>query len=181
MDDHTLITSADGTRIAVRRVGTGDPVVALHGSGGGLHSWAAVAERLAGRHELWLVARRGHDPSDQPDAPNSFAVEVADVRAVLAAVRGSSAHPAHLIGASTGAILALHTALDDPGAARSLALFEPPLFATGPALEPVLERYRALLARDWLAELAVMYATEVARVPHAVLDVLAAGGASSGS
>jgi pimeloyl-ACP methyl ester carboxylesterase len=161
------ITSADGTRIAVRRTGTGDPVVALHGSGGGLHSFAGVAERMADRHELWSVARRGHGPSDAPGATNSYAAEVADVIAVLAAV----GRPAHLLGASTGAILALHAAR--AASIRSLALFEPPLFACGPRLAPVLERYRALLERDALAEAALVYASEVARVPQPILDLLA--------
>jgi pimeloyl-ACP methyl ester carboxylesterase len=159
------ITSADGTRIAVRRMGAGDPVVALHGSGGGLHSFAAVAEQIGDRYEVWGVARRGHGP------PNTFEAEVADVAAVLAA-----AGPAHLLGASTGAILALHTALADPGALRSLALFEPPLFACGPALLPVLERYRSLVSRGELGEAAMVYASEVARVPAPVLDLLAAAG-----
>ncbi|MEK8106968.1 WHG domain-containing protein [Micromonospora sp. M12] len=44
--DHS-VQSTDGTRLLVRRLGVGDPVVLVHGSGGGLHSWAAVAEHLA--------------------------------------------------------------------------------------------------------------------------------------
>lgn len=146
-------------------MGAGDPVVALHGSGGGLHSFAAVAEQIGDRYEVWGVARRGHAPS------NTFEAEVADVAAVLAA-----AGPAHLLGASTGAILALHTALADPGAVRSLALFEPPLFACGPALLPVLERYRSLVSRGEVADAAMVYASEVARVPEPVLDMLASAG-----
>jgi hypothetical protein len=43
-----VISSADGTKLAVRRIGRGRPVVTLHGSGGGLRSWAAVAEPLTG-------------------------------------------------------------------------------------------------------------------------------------
>jgi pimeloyl-ACP methyl ester carboxylesterase len=129
---------------------------------------------MADRHELWLVARRGHGPSDVPAAANSFDAEAADVLAVLAAAREASARRPHLLGASTGAILALHTARADPGSVRSLALFEPPLFACGPALTPVLERYRSLVERDELAEAAVVYASEVARVPQPVLELFAA-------
>jgi pimeloyl-ACP methyl ester carboxylesterase len=164
-----MIVSADGTRIAVTRTGAGDPVVALHGSGGGLHSFAGVAERMADRHEVWTVARRGHGPSDVPAGGNSFEAEAADVLAVLAAV----GRPAHVLGASTGAILALHAARADASSIRSLALFEPPLFACDPGLEPILERYRALLEQDELAEAGILYASEVARVPQAVLDLLA--------
>lgn len=42
------VRSPDGTRIAVRRVGAGDPVVLVHGPGGGLHSWAALRQFLSG-------------------------------------------------------------------------------------------------------------------------------------
>ncbi len=93
--DHFL-ASADGTRLAVRRIGSGTPVVMLHGSGGGLHSWEPVATLLADEYELWLVARRGYAPSDRPGRPKSFADEVADMRAVLAAIGGS----AHAVGAA---------------------------------------------------------------------------------
>ena len=68
----TTVRSSDGTRLTVRRIGAGIPVVLLHGSGGGLHSWQAVADLLADRYELWLVCRRGYAPSDVPAGPNSF-------------------------------------------------------------------------------------------------------------
>ena len=133
------VTSADGTRLAVRRVGAGDPVVLLHGTGGGLHSWAGVADLLAADHRVWLVARRGYAPSDVPAGVNSFDREVADVHAVLSAVGDEDGAPAHLVGASYGATLALHAVRDavpgHPQAARSLALYEPPLFASGPPMD----------------------------------------------
>src|SRR5690349_19887697 len=95
------VRSADGTRLVVRRTGAGDPVVLLHGSGGGLHSWAPVAERLAGSYELWMPARRGYGPSDVPPGRKSFEDEVADLIAVLEA----AGRPVHLVGGSYGATL----------------------------------------------------------------------------
>ncbi|MEV4760453.1 alpha/beta hydrolase [Micromonospora sp. NPDC049559] len=141
------IVSADGTRLVIRRVGSGDPVLLLHGSGGGLHSWAAVADLLADDHELWLLARRGYGPSDVPPGPKSFADEVGDLRAVLAAIRGPSGRRVHLVGASYGAILALHTAAANLPELRSLAVFEAPFFAAGERVLPLLDRYRDALGR----------------------------------
>jgi Lysophospholipase len=141
VDDHDhhdqYVTSAGGIRLVVRRTGSGDPVVLLHGSGGGLHSWARVAALLAADHSLWMPARRGYGPSDVPSGPTSFPDEVADVRAVVEAARESSGRPVHLVGASYGAILALHTAAADPRDLRSLAIFEPLLFAAGPRTAPL--------------------------------------------
>ncbi|BCJ49071.1 3-oxoadipate enol-lactonase [Actinoplanes sp. NBRC 14428] len=169
MTDDRSIRSADGTRLTVRRVGAGDPVVLLHGSGGGLHSWAAVAEHLAGPYELWMPARRGYGPSDVPPGRKSFRDEVADVTAVIEA----AGRPVHLVGGSYGATLALHVAAAEPDRVRTLAVFEPPLFAAGPATEPLLERYRAALGRDDAAGLAAVL-NEVTRVPPAVVAAFAA-------
>jgi pimeloyl-ACP methyl ester carboxylesterase len=140
--------------------------VLLHGSGGGLHSWRAVADLLTDRYETWLVCRRGYAPSDVPAGPDTFAAEVADVRAVLDRVGA----PAHLVGASYGATVALHAA-GSPGI-RSLSLYEPPLFAAGPRLRPVLAAYRERLAAGDVAGATLLFLREVARVPDALLAAL---------
>ncbi len=165
------VVSADGTRIGVRRVGAGQPVVLVHGSYGGLDSFQAVAEGLSDGFECWLMARRGHAPSDTPNQANTFAAEVHDVLAVLAAAhdQAGTGRRAHLVGGSYGATLALHTALTDPHALGALALFEPPLFAAGPGLVPVLSQYRALLAADDLTGASRLFAQQVARAPATLL------------
>jgi len=164
------IRAADGTRLVVRRVGSGEPVVLVHGSGGGLHSWAGVAGLLEGEFELWMPARRGYGPSEAPPGRKSFAIEVGDVAAVLDAV----GRPAHLVGASYGATLGLHAAVAGHPNLRSLAVFEPPLFAAGAAIGPLLARYRAAFERDDAAEMFAVL-NEVTRVPAAIVAALAAG------
>ncbi|GAA2602775.1 alpha/beta hydrolase [Dactylosporangium fulvum] len=167
------VRSADGTRLVVRQVGSGDPVVLVHGSGGGLHSWVTVADRLAPDHEAWMPARRGYGPSDVPPGVKSFKDEVADVVAVVEAAREATGRPVHLVGVSYGATLALHTASTDPGGLRSLAVFEPPLFAAGAEIVPLLDRYRAAFERDDAPAMAAAL-NEVTRVPAAVVAAFAA-------
>jgi pimeloyl-ACP methyl ester carboxylesterase len=163
------IRSTDGTRLLVRRAGAGDPVVLLHGSGGGLHSWASVAERLARSYELWIPARRGYGPSDVPPDRKSFKDEVADVIAVIEA----AGQPVHLVGGSYGATLALHTAVAEPRRLRSLAVFEPPLFAAGQSIEPLLDRYQAAFEREDAGEMFAVL-NEVTRVPPSIVAAFAA-------
>ncbi|XVV15726.1 alpha/beta fold hydrolase [Actinoplanes sp. CA-131856] len=162
------VRSPDGTRLTVRREGAGTPVVLLHGSGGGLHSWDPLVAQLADTYELWNPARRGYAPSDVPPARKSFKDETADVAAILTAV----GRPAHLVGASYGAILALHTAAtvavaSPPSALLSLTVFEPPLFAIGPHIALLLDRYRNCFERD---DHAGMFAVlnEVTQVPRRI-------------
>ncbi|MEV4119818.1 alpha/beta hydrolase [Micromonospora sp. NPDC049645] len=168
------VESADGTRLVVRRLGVGDPVVLVHGSGGGLHSWAAVADDLAHDHEVWLPARRGYGPSDVPPGVKSFRDETADLVAVIETARRSSGRPVHLVGASYGATLALHTTSAEPRDVRSLAVFEPPLFAAGAEIAPLLNRYRAAFERDDAAAMAAAL-NDVTRVPAEVVAAIAAG------
>ncbi len=162
------VTAADGTRLAVRRFGRGTPVVLVHGSAGGLDSFDPVVPLLRDRYEVWVHARRGYPPSDGCRHPKTYADDVADLRAVLAAARGS----AHVVGASYGGTVALHAALAEPAGIRSLTLFEPPLFAAGDELAPVLDEYRALLDAGDLGTAARLFAARVARVPAAILDAL---------
>lgn len=167
------VRSPDGTRLVVRRIGAGDPVVLVHGSGGGLHSWAAVADLLADDHELWMPARRGYGPSDVPPGVKSFPDEVADLVAVVRAASGPSGRPVHLVGASYGATLALHTAAAEPGDLRSLAVFEAPLYAAGPTTGALLDRYRAAFERDDAPAMAAAL-NEVTRVPAEIVAAFAA-------
>ncbi|WP_433131588.1 alpha/beta fold hydrolase [Micromonospora sp. CA-240977] len=170
-DQH--VESSDGTRLVVRRLGAGDPVVLVHGSGGGLHSWATVADQLASDHEVWLPARRGYGPSDVPPGPKSFSEETADLLAVIEAARQPTGRTVHVVGASYGSTLALHTAAADPRGIRSLAIFEPPLFAAGAEIAPLLARYRAAFERDDAAAMAAAL-NDVTRVPAEIVAALAA-------
>ncbi|MGW3784216.1 alpha/beta fold hydrolase [Micromonospora chokoriensis] len=172
-NDDLTVESPDGTRLVVRRLGAGDPVVLVHGSGGGLHSWAAVADDLARDHTVWMPARRGYGPSDVPPGTKSFADETVDLLAVIEAAHRPSGKPVHLVGASYGATLALHTASADPGNLRSLAVFEPPLYAAGAGIAPLLDRYRSAFERDDTTAMAAVL-NDVTRVPAEIVAALAA-------
>jgi pimeloyl-ACP methyl ester carboxylesterase len=164
----TNVDSADGTTLVARRSGHGVPVVLVHGSSGGLDSWDGVAPFLANTFEVWVYARRGYAPSGAVACEKTFADDVADALAVVHAAGGD----AHLVGASYGGTVGLHVAHNNPSALRSLAIFEPPLFASGPALIPVLRSYESLIASGDLVGAARLFAEKVAQVPTDVLDSL---------
>ncbi len=167
------MTAADGTRLVARRTGRGVPVVLVHGSAGGLHSWDPVTPLLEDRFELWVHARRGYAPSGGCRRPKTYADDVADLRAVITAAGGS----AHVVGASYGGTVALHGARAGGDAIRSVALFEPPLFADGPEITAVLDRFRDLLAAGEVATATRLIAEKVARVPAPVVAALVEAGA----
>ncbi|WP_320778850.1 alpha/beta hydrolase [Streptomyces sp. CRN 30] len=166
----TSFESFDGTAVSCRRLGAGPPVVMVHGSGGGSHSWQPVAERLADRFELWLPARRGYAPSGPGRAAKRYADEVGDLRTLIARI----GRPVHLAGMSYGATVALHAAAAGLPL-HSLILWEPPLYAAGGELTPVLSAYEKLTAWGDRRRADRLLAEKVARVPATLLDLMDAG------
>lgn len=129
-----------------------------------------MAERLDDRFELWSPARRGYAPSGPGRSPKLFADEVADVRALIDRI-GSRVH---LVGMSYGATVALHAAAAGLPI-RSLVLWEPPLYAAGEELAPVLARFEQLTAQGDRRQADRLLAEKVARVPAALLALSDAG------
>lgn len=173
------IVAEDGTRLAARRFGRGEPVVLVHGSHGGLGSWDPVVPFLDDHYELWVYARRGYPRSDAARPGRTVADDVSDLRAVVAAAGGSAA----VVGGSYGAMVALHAARAQVGAGAgtllgSIVVFEPPLFACGEAAARALGPYRALLAAGDVAAANHLFAEQVARAPAALLAALAPPGPS---
>jgi pimeloyl-ACP methyl ester carboxylesterase len=139
------VTSRDGTRIGCEVLGTGPPLLAIHGSTADRSRWAAVRDALAAHFRLHLMDRRGRGLSAaEADSEYSLDVEAGDVRAVVGAIGAPTVVLAH----SYGATCALAAAPDCPGMARLLA-YEP-AFGTdagGVFPEAALPEVEAALAR----------------------------------
>jgi pimeloyl-ACP methyl ester carboxylesterase len=138
--DSGEVVSADGTTIGYRRIGSGPPLLILHGAMQSALSQRDLATALAGRFTSVLPDRRGRGASG-PFGPDwSLAREVEDVAAVLA---GTGARVA--VGISSGAVILLEAALTEP--LDKLVLFEPPLLIDGSASLDWVPQVEAQLAR----------------------------------
>lgn len=120
----------------------GDPAVLVHGSWGDHHNWDAVAPALARSLRVATYDRRGHSRSERPPGQGSIDDDVEDLAGLIRRVfRG----PAHVIGGSFGAAIALRLAAAHPELIRSLVAHEPPLFGLlddDPTLQPALAEVR---------------------------------------
>lgn len=114
-----LVPVAEGVALEVLREGRGDPVALLPGFGVDVSSFALQVPALAERFEVRGVNPRGVGLSD---APETAAYEVARAARDVAAALDA---PAHVVGASLGAAVALELALSHPERVRSLALVTP--------------------------------------------------------
>ncbi len=96
------------------------PVVLLHGGLTGASSWSGQAPGLAAAgYRVYLPERRGHGHTPDVEGPISYPLMAGDTIAYLDQEVG---RPAHLIGWSDGAVVALLAARQRPDLAASLVL-----------------------------------------------------------
>jgi pimeloyl-ACP methyl ester carboxylesterase len=105
--------------------GGSEPMVLVHGSWADHHIWAPVVPALSQSFRVLTYDRRGHSQSERPTGQGSVHEDVADL-AQLLEVRGHA--PAHVVGNSFGAAIALRLAARRPELLRSVIVHEPPLF-----------------------------------------------------
>jgi pimeloyl-ACP methyl ester carboxylesterase len=154
--------------LVVERHGSGYPVVFVHPSAGGLRSFDPIIPLLQG-FESWVYARRGYAPSEPAPTPKTLADDAADLTAIVEAAGGR----AHVVGASYGAVVALHAARSEAVRIEPpLVLFEPPLFAAGAPSKAAVARFARHLDMGELREAGRLFAAEVARLPSSLLDAL---------
>ena len=117
----------NGLILHVQELGSGPPVVMLHGLlVGSLAAWYfTAAPTLAADHRVIMYDLRGHGRSERAPSGYDLATQVEDLRGVLAVM--GVREPAVLVGHSYGALIALQLALLEPSAVKALALVEPPL------------------------------------------------------
>lgn len=115
----------DGIELHCVDEGNGPPLLLLHGGMGDLDSWAAQRAAFKARYRVVAFSRRHSSPNrNPPPVAHSIDIDVADLQAVMQRLQTG---PAHLVGTSSGASLALAFALRYRAQVRSLVLAEPPL------------------------------------------------------
>jgi len=93
-----------GSSIVFDVVGTGPPVLALHGVGGGAYFFRGFAQRVAGQHRVIAVDLPGTGRSHAAPGAMSLETWIADLDALVAATIDE---PVAIVGHSLGTILAL--------------------------------------------------------------------------
>jgi pimeloyl-ACP methyl ester carboxylesterase len=106
--------------------GTGEPLVFVHGGLGDLRTFREQVEAFAASFRVIAYSRRYYPPNTPPQAGDnsSLGVNVADLTVLLKVLKAT---PAHLVGNSYGAYIALALAIEQPNLVRSLVLGEPPI------------------------------------------------------
>jgi pimeloyl-ACP methyl ester carboxylesterase len=136
-------TSPDGTRIAYRTWGEGEPLVLVHGSGTSGADWLMVRDFLRERFRVVVMDRRGRGAStDHPDY--TIDREAEDILAVLDATGGSL-----VVAHSYGALCTIR-AVQRTDSVRRVCLYEPPISLDESDITPFEELVDSGRAEDAL-------------------------------
>jgi len=141
----------DGVHTWFETVGNGEPLVLLHGGLETNAAWAGQLPSLGKNFRVLAPERRGHGHTPDVDGRLSYSVMADDTIAFIQAVIHA---PAHLVGWSDGAIVALLVAQRRPDLVRKLVLIGGNADVSGyvpewgqvtqaPADSPLFEPFRA--------------------------------------
>lgn len=130
------VTSADGTKIAYDRKGTGPAVILVGGTLDDGAENAPLARLLADHFTVYNYARRGRGASGNTP-PYALARELEDLDALIATAGGS----AHVYGASSGGALVMEAAAAG-SAIDKIAVWDTP-YVIGDDLWPRFNQYLA--------------------------------------
>jgi pimeloyl-ACP methyl ester carboxylesterase len=122
--------------------GEGDPLVLLHGAMCTADTYAGLAAELAPSYRVHRPEQRGHGRTADVSGPIDYGIMAGDTIAYLEAL---GLGPAHLVGWSDGAVVALQVAMARPDLVASLVFIGNPLTLDGLPTEmlPLPERYSA--------------------------------------
>jgi pimeloyl-ACP methyl ester carboxylesterase len=112
-------TEVAGIKTWYEDLGSGEPLLLMHGGLSDASSFAPNAPQLAESFHVYMPERRGHGHTPDVDGPISYAAMADDTIGFLETVVGG---PAHLAGHSDGANVALLAALRRPDLVRRLVL-----------------------------------------------------------
>ena len=141
----TKTATVNGTTLAYREEGEGQPVVFVHGGISDLRTWEQQLPAVGHSYRAIAYSTRFTRPNEdiEPGADLQILQQVEDHAALL---REIDAAPAHLVGNSGGAGLSLLTAVRHPDVVRTLVLEEPPVMTLFVSMPPRLVELLRLFA-----------------------------------
>jgi non-heme chloroperoxidase len=107
-------------------IGSGPPVILIHGSMSDYREWSKQMDALAKHHRVIAYSRRYHWPNSPPgkDADATVPRQAEDLAGII---KSLGLGPSTLVGHSYGGAVAVFFALQHPELVRALVLLEPPV------------------------------------------------------
>ena len=113
--------SANGIKLAVQRIGTGSPLILIHGLASSMGLWAWLDQSQLEGVQVVSYDLRGHGASGRPVGAHTLAKHMTDLVGLLAAL---DIEKATFVGFSLGGMIAMELAAAYPERVTSLALLD---------------------------------------------------------
>ncbi len=136
-----FVTSKDGTKIGYRQMGNGAGLILVHGGMQSSQSFMALGKALANEFTVYIPDRRGRGLSGAFGAGHSLSADAEDMQALVQQTKAQN-----IFGLSSGAVIALQTALIGPGL-KKIALYEPPIVVKGVDHAKMEREYEGALSK----------------------------------
>jgi pimeloyl-ACP methyl ester carboxylesterase len=137
---HVSVINVNDVHLYYERIGSGEPLILLHGSWSDHSVWDLVTPLLEGRFDVVAYDRRGHSESEGRDSPGSFDEDADDLATLVEALKLA---PAHVIANSSGGLITMKAVSNRPELFGRISLHEPPglgLLAGDPEGASLLEQ-----------------------------------------
>lgn len=112
------VTAQDGTKLYYEETGTGPALIFCHEFAGDYRSWELQVRYFSHRFRVITYNARGYVPSDVPESPDAYSMDVA-VSDLVAVLDHLEIDKAHVCGFSMGSFTALFFAMNHPDRAAS--------------------------------------------------------------
>ena len=119
----------NGDSIHYIEIGSGDPVVFVHGTLGDYRGFKGQLDTFATKHRVIVYSRRYAFPDKQTINDSLDYTITPHIKDLTEFLKRLKLGPVHLIGHSLGASVALHVTLNHPELVRTLTLGEPPVIS----------------------------------------------------
>lgn len=113
------ILHANNINIFYETVGSGPPVLFIHGLGGTHLDWEYQIDHFKEQFTVITVDLRGHGQTDKPTDPYSVELFAQDIAAFIQFIAPQGIH---VVGHSLGGMVAFQLALDFPALVKSLTI-----------------------------------------------------------
>ena len=150
-------------------LGRGSTTLLLHGGMGDCHAWQPQLQDFGQAHRVIAYSRRysSGGPTTPIAGAHSLDVDVDDLSAFRRSLRLG---PAHLVGTSYGALVALAYALRYPSDVLSLSLAEPPLHRWCDRTEAGAKLFDQFMNDVWLPARAAFKSDDALRAMRLLTD-----------
>ncbi len=161
------VAIGDGLELNVTEVGSGTPIVLVHGLPSNIGDWASVPEKLAALgHRVVVYDRAGYGWSSRPAVAGDAYTLGSNARELGALLDQLAIPRAALVGWSYGGGVVQTFALEHPERVSRLVL----LGSVGPALQDDPRDFIGRLARSPIGPAVFRYVTSVATLGRGVLE-----------